>query len=176
IWELVLRDAKVLREPPAFLAALGCGDGRLVLALATKLAPRWPPLTLHLVDRQPAVSDATLAALAGLGWQPRVVRADAETWAREMPPAGVVITNLFLHHLDEGQLERLFGWLAENAAVVAACEPRRSRLALSASRLLGLAGCGPVARNDAVAGVRSGFAGRDLGRLWPRSREWRVHE
>jgi hypothetical protein len=176
IWDLVLRNARVVPRPPATLTNIGSGDGRLMLALARKLAPRWRTLTLYLVDRQPAVSDTTLAGFAGLGWEARVVRADAEDWVRDMPPSGVVLANLFLHHLDESGLRRLFAWLAEGATLVAACEPRRSRLALSASRLLGLAGCGPVARSDAVAGVRAGFSGLELSRLWPRSREWRLHE
>ena len=57
-----------------------------------------------------------------------------------------------------------------------ACEPRRSRFALRASRLLGLIGCNDVTRHDAAASVRAGFAGRELSALWPDEAGWQIDE
>jgi hypothetical protein len=60
--------------------------------------------------------------------------------------------------------------------VFVACEPRRSALALGASRLVGLIGCNEVTRYDAPISVRAGFAGRELSGLWPAGGAWQLRE
>ncbi len=46
---------------------LGCGDGRLMLEVARHRGSRWPRARLDLLDRQPLVDAATLAAYAAAG-------------------------------------------------------------------------------------------------------------
>src|SRR5580700_2052942 len=47
--------------PPRRLADLGSGDGRFLLGVARRLAPRWPEVTALVVDRQNIVSPETSA-------------------------------------------------------------------------------------------------------------------
>ena len=161
---------------PRCLVDLGSGDALFTFGLARALAPHWPKVTIFLVDRRPAITPATLAAFKTIGWQAHTVQADAIAHVRDMPPADLVLTNRFLHHLPEADLQQLFAAAAAKAPAFAACEPRRSALALSGSRLLPLIGCGPVARKDAVISVRAGFRDGELSRLWPQLPGWSLEE
>ena len=164
-------------RPPSRIVDIGAGDGAFSLSLARRLAPRWPGLNVVLVDRAPAVEPATLAAIRAAGWKPEIVAADVFDWCRRPRTAGeAVVANLFLHHFDDAALGRLLAALADGAAIVAACEPRRSALALAGSRLLGLIGCNDVTRHDAVVSVRAGFTGREISALWPQVSGWRLAE
>lgn len=167
-------------SPPARIVDLGAGDGALSLALARRLARRWPDTTITLVDRAPAVERATLTAIQAAGWKAESVEADAFDWcaAKDRGESGgeAFVANLFLHHFEAPALQRLFGLLAPRAALVAAAEPRRNLLALNGSRLLGLIGCSSVTRHDAVVSVRAGFAGKELSSLWPEAPGWRKSE
>ena len=87
-----------------------------------------------------------------------------------------MIANLVLHHFREKELHFLFAQIAMKADVFAACEPKRAKLPLLASRLLGCIGCGRVTRHDAVASVRSGFIGSELSDLWPPECGWQKEE
>ena len=153
------------------IADLGSGDGHLMLRIAQRL--RRPGIELSLVDRAPVVSDATLAEFAGLGWRVRVVARDALAFLRE-EPLDVVVANLFLHHLDPEALRQLFKLCSERAQLVAACEPRRSQLALLGCRLMWFIGANDVTRHDAVVSVRAGFTGHELSALW--QAPWRLDE
>jgi len=153
------------------IADLGSGDGHLMLAIARRL--RRPAVELTLVDRAPVVSDATLAEFGALGWRVRVVARDALAFLRE-EPIEVVVANLFLHHLDAEALRQLFKLCSERARLVAACEPRRSQLALLGCRLMWFIGANDVTRHDAVVSVRAGFTGRELSALWPAT--WTLDE
>ena len=175
----VMANARVLSRALAGIARgarivdLGSGDGSLMLGVARAL--RRPGMELTLVDRAPIVPEATLAAFAELGWQARVAASDAlEFIAHERQD--VIVANLFLHHLDDASLERLFALAAERSRALAACEPQRSAFALAASRLLWFIGCNDVTRHDAVVSVRAGFRGDELSRLWPRSADWQLIE
>ena len=58
-----------------------------------------------------------------------------------------------------------------------ACEPRRSRIALAGSHLIGALGVNAVTREDAVSSVRAGFNGNELSALWPTDPSgWHVRE
>src|SRR5579859_5260730 len=175
----VMANARVLSQalreitPSAHIADLGSGDGSLMLGVARAL--RRPGMELTLVDRAPIVSEATLAAFSELGWKARVAASDAlEFIAHERQD--VIVANLFLHHLDDASLTRLFALAAERSRTLAACEPRRSALALAASRLLWFIGCNDVTRHDAVVSVRAGFRGDELSRLWPPRSRWQLIE
>ncbi len=85
------------------------------------------------------------------------------------------VANLFLHHLDDASLTRLFALAAQRSRTLAACEPRRSALALAASRLLWFIGCNDVTRHDAVVSVRAGFVDGELSSLWA-NKQWNLTE
>jgi SAM-dependent methyltransferase len=176
IWERVLHTGFADRQTPSVIVELGAGDGTLLLRLARKWSVRWPQVKVTLVDRQPAVTDQTLNGFARLGWQAETVEADVMHWATTTPSADLVMANLFLHHFKDAQLSELLRRIAGKTKVFAACEPRRSNVALAGSHLLGLIGCGPVTRYDAVVSVRAGFNGDELAALWPEKQRWQLQE
>jgi hypothetical protein len=108
----------------------------------------------------------------------RAVAADALAWLEREPDerCDVIVANLFLHHLEEDALRALFALAARKARAFVACEPRRSRFAECAARLLPLLGCNGVTRHDAVVSVRAGFRARELSTLWPADGAWRCDE
>ena len=153
------------------IADLGSGDGHLMLRIAQRL--RRPGVELSLVDRAPVVSEATLADFGKIGWRVRVVARDALAFLRE-EPIEVVVANLFLHHLDPEALRQVFKVCGERAQLVAACEPRRSQLAVLGCRLMWFIGANDVTRHDAIVSVRAGFTGRELSELW--QAPWQLDE
>lgn len=176
IWRKILSRSFAARIPPQNILEFGAGDGTLMLGLARSFAAAWPNVHVQLLDVQPAVSDRTLNGLNRLGWRTDVVRADALQWSESMPRVDLVIANLLLHHFENEKLRLLFQALSVHAGVFAACEPRRGSIGLLGSHMLGLAGCGPVARYDAVVSVRAGFAHRELTALWPARDRARLSE
>lgn len=162
---------------PLRILELGAGDGSLMLAVAQAQKPRWACVDLCLLDRQPLLDPATTAAYAELGWTATNQVADVHDWAiaatrsqySAAPPArwDLVVANLFLHHFDGEQLASLLGAIAMSSERFVACEPRRSRLALVASQLIGIIGVNAVTRTDAVLSVRAGFAGTEISNSWP---------
>ena len=102
------------------------------------------------------------AATAGAG--------DEDRW-------DVIVATLFLHHFTDAPLSRLLAAVAGRCDVFLACEPRRGRLPLLASRLVALLGANAVTREDAVLSVRAGFRGAELAALWPAAAPgWRLDE
>lgn len=144
------------REPGRLrIADLGSGDGALTRAVARRVGG---DVELTLVDRAYGDADAL------------------EFLSQRGPSFDAIIANLFLHHLDDNALHRLMCLVAGRTNLFVACEPRRSAVALAASRLLGLAGCNDVTRHDATASVRAGFCGEELSLAWPRDRDWQLSE
>lgn len=161
---------------PLRMLELGAGDGTLMLGVARALKPHWPAVELELLDRQKLVSPATLQAYAALGWQARERVSDVFDWVaggsesqRGQGPArwDVIVVNLFLHHFEGAPLKALLGAVAARSQRFLACEPRRGRLALAGSHLLGLLGANAVTREDAVLSVHAGFAQGEITALWP---------
>ena len=147
-----------------------------MLQLAQTLSVQWPRSSLLLIDRHPAISNETLDAYTELGWQVAILEVDIMDWINTMPQCDLVVTNLLLHHFNDRQLGELLRHIAGKTGVFAACEPRRSSFALLGSHLLGLIGCGPVTRYDAVVSVHAGFSGTELSALWPEKNDWQIHE
>jgi 2-polyprenyl-3-methyl-5-hydroxy-6-metoxy-1,4-benzoquinol methylase len=156
-------------DPPRTILDLGAGDGTFMLSVACRLAARWPDVTVTLLDRQNIVSQETRDAFTGLGWKVETVAADVFDHLEQIKSSGIdiITTNLFLHHFHEEQLARLLALAAQSARLVVACEPRRNKFALRASRLLWVIGCNEVSLHDAIVSVRAGFAGQELSDLWP---------
>jgi hypothetical protein len=177
----VMRNARLLANAlkpdigeGARIADLGSGDGNLMLGVARAL--RQPGMEVLLVDRAPVVSDATLEEFRRLGWKPRVVASDVLAFFAAEDRVDAIVANLFLHHLQHGPLAQLFALAAERTRLVAACEPRRSPLALAGSHLLWFIGCNDVTRHDAVVSVHAGFRDDELSRLWPAGSGWQLEE
>lgn len=158
-------------KPHATIADLGSGDGRLMLRVARRLGV---PMDVTLVDQSPVVGTETLLEFESLGCKVRVAARDALSFLSE-ETVDIVVVNLFLHHLSDADLAKLFSLTSQRARVLVACEPRRSALALAGCSLMWLIGCNDVTRHDARVSVRAGFSGKELSRLWP-SRGWRLEE
>ncbi len=154
------------------IADLGAGDGSLMLRVARRLRRKGVELTL--VDRAPS---ASIADFERIGWRATLAREDALAFlCRPGPRFDAIVCNLFLHHFEPDELCALLEAAARRTAFFVACEPRRSRLALQASGLLGLLGCSPVTRHDARASVRAGFRGGELSASWTREPGWQLSE
>lgn len=162
--------------PPRTMLDLGCGDGTFMLGVARRLAPRWPHVTMTLLDQQNIVSTKTVAAFEALGWTARPAAADLFEFLARAAPVDIVAANLVLHHFDEPRLGQLLARAAQRANLVVACEPRRGRFALLSSRMLWAIGCNDVTRHDAAASVHAGFSGKELSALWPGHEPWALHE
>ncbi|KQT50984.1 hypothetical protein ASG43_06990 [Aureimonas sp. Leaf454] len=172
----LLRESLVV--PPRRMLEIGAGDGTFMLAVARKLAHRWPDVELVLLDRQRLVTDETIHAYRGLGWRAEAVAADVFEWTGGGTSSGfdAVTANLFLHHFREAELARLLAALSALAPVVIATEPARAGFALFASNLLWAIGANDVTRNDAPASVRAGFAKTEISALWPPGEGWHLRE
>jgi len=166
------------RGEPRTILDLGSGDGTFMLSVARRLATRWRDVGVTLLDRQSIVSPQTLDAFAALGWKAQSIAADVLDHLGQIKSTGVdiITTNLFLHHFEPDQLARLLGLMAQSAQLVVACEPRRNKFALRASRLLWTIGCNEVSLHDAIVSVRAGFSGKELSALWPRQDRFELQE
>jgi len=122
------------------------------------------------------VSQATRAGFAALGWRAEPTSADVFNFLAEGQAADIVTANLFLHHFADAELTRLLTQVAGATAMMVACEPRRSKLVVEASRLLWMVGCNDVSVHDAVVSARAGFNGHELCALWPRDPQWHLQE
>lgn len=164
---LVTRHLDVPPGRPVRILELGCGDGRAMLRVARRLAGRYPDAELTLLDRSPAISDRTLSEFARLGWTVRVAEADVFDWlAASRDIFDLALANLFLHHFENADLERLMRVLTPRIGLLVATEPLRTLPSLLAARLVALIGANDVTRHDAPASVCAGFRGGELGGLW----------
>jgi SAM-dependent methyltransferase len=178
ILERALARALPAKQSGLRILEIGCGDGRLLLDVAAHRGERWPAARVDLLDRQPIVDDATIAAYAAAGWQATPLVADVLDWADgDGGRWDAVVANLFLHHFDGAALGRLLAGCARRADALVACEPRRSRFALAASHLIFFLGANAVTRRDGVLSVRAGFIADELAKAWPGAADaWRVDE
>ena len=163
---------------PRRIVDLGSGDGQFMLRVARRLAPHWPDITVVLQDKQDIVSRATRDAFTTLQWRVETSATDVFDFLANAPPASadVVISNLFLHHFVDEQLARLLASAAQLAQLVVACEPRRAKFVVRASRLLWAVGFSDVGVHEAVVSARAGFRGNELSALWPAQSQWDLHE
>lgn len=155
---------------------LGAGDGTLLLSVVQNGPAKVKRVVL--VDRQRVVSEATLHQFEKLNIKAEVVVRDVFDWLQE-PRASeptALIANLFLHHFDTPELQKLLTLGAARCEVFIACEPRRGAWPAFAASLLGLIGCNRVTRHDARISVRAGFSGRELATLWPDASAWQIEE
>jgi hypothetical protein len=163
---------------PRRIVDLGAGDGAFLLDWVRRMPSIAPGTEVVLVDRHDAVDAGMVTALCARGFRPRSVQADGLEWLRAQPvQTGTwVLANLFLHHLTPERLRLLFNAIAEKAELCCACEPRRARASLAASKILGLIGANRVTRHDAAVSVRAGFHNQELSALWPVQPHWQLRE
>jgi len=162
---------------PRVLVDLGSGDGGFLLGVARQLAPHWRGVRVLIADQQDLVSGKTRDGFAALGWSCESLVGDIfDGLARLNGRVDIVTANLFLHHFDSSALARLLMAVKERSLGFVACEPRRSRTALMAGKMVFALGCNDVTRHDAVASVRAGFRGKELSNLWPQDARWSVEE
>jgi hypothetical protein len=173
--------SRALRRAPAIprlLVELGTGDGTLLLRVAKRLAAGATRVRAVLIDQRPVVSPQTIAAYDAAGWSVEVCESNVFDWLRRPNAeiADVTVANLFLHHFDDTELSSLLAAASAQTTLFIACEPRRSRLALSGASLLRLVGCNRLTVHDGLISVRAGFRDRELSALWPRDRRWQLEE
>jgi Methyltransferase domain len=162
---------------PREVVDLGAGDGTFMLRVAERLAPKWPDVTVKLVDQQDIVSAQVRGRFAELHWNVQTIAADVFEFLQRMPSNVDIITaNGFLHHFTAEHLTRLFGLAAGRTKLFVATEPRRTHFAREASRFVWLLGCGDVIRRDAVASIRAGFVGKEMSASWPIGDGWKIEE
>jgi hypothetical protein len=171
----IMARALAQLPPPRLLADLGGGDGRFLLKVARRLSRRWPGVTVMIADQKAIVGADTRAAFTRLGWRCESLTGNVFDTLPLIRP-DIVTANLFLHHLEDGELIRLLALIASHSKAFVACEPRRSALAMLGARLVFALGANAVTRHDAVASVAAGFRGRDLSSLWPQKQGWRLSE
>jgi Methyltransferase domain len=172
--------AHALRRAPApcrVLVELGAGDGTFLLRVARRLG-RKNTMRALLVDRQTSLSAATRDGFTSAGWEVDTCQCDVFEWLRRpnAHTADVTLANLFLHHFRDRELEQLLNLIAHQTKYFVACEPRRSRTALSGVPLLRLIGCNDVTLHDGDISVRAGFRDRELSVLWPHDARWSLRE
>jgi 2-polyprenyl-3-methyl-5-hydroxy-6-metoxy-1,4-benzoquinol methylase len=168
--------ARELRRSPCVkrLCDLGGGDATLMLAVARRIG--WRDVDLTVVDQHDTISEETRAAFMRFGWKLTLLQEDVSKVLSGTRKFDAVTANLFLHHFSNEQLAAMFSNIIGRTALFVGCEPRRNKLALAASRMVGVIGCNRVTQNDAVISVRAGFAGQELSALWPAGARWDVSE
>jgi 2-polyprenyl-3-methyl-5-hydroxy-6-metoxy-1,4-benzoquinol methylase len=154
--------------PPRRILEIGAGDGRFMLAVARRMARRWPDVEVLMLDRVSLVTAELRSDFDRLGWRIKGITADVFDWAdtAEGEQFDAIATNLFLHHFDDAQLLHLFSRMMPRAPLFLANEPWRASLPLASTYLVWAIGANDVTRNDAPQSVRAGFRGSELSHLW----------
>ena len=124
----------------------GAGDG----SFAARVATRFPQIRISAWDLapRPAKLDA------------RVIWHSGDLLLGNQTGAGVLLTNMFLHHFEGSALLQL-GRMCRDYRVLIFNEPDRHRLALLWSALL-FPMVGKVTRHDMPASIRGGFSSGEL--------------
>jgi hypothetical protein len=170
---LIARALRSFPQPKRILD-IGAGDGSFTLRLAK--AAGWNKIDVVLLDRAATIPGSVCEGFRALGCNLTAVQSDVVQGFEQIGAVDCVMANLFLHHFAAPELTRLLGHVAACSCIFVACEPRRSALALGASRLVGLIGCNDVTRHDAVASVRAGFRGQEISAHWPARERWLLKE
>jgi hypothetical protein len=140
----------------------GAGDG----ACAVRMARAFPGATITALDLAPRPA----------GLDPRIVWQQGDLLAGGAgTDGGILVANMFLHHFDRPQLQRL-GEMCRGFRVLLFNEPDRTRLALLWSALLWPL-VGRVTRHDMPASIRAGFRRGELTAwLGLQADDWHIAE
>jgi len=158
------------------IADLGAGDGAFMLRVARRLGSSWRGTEVFLVDRADCVARETREAFAAMGSHVEVAAQDVFAFLEQAPSCDLIVANLFLHHLQDAELARLFALAARTTRLLVAGEMRRVRLVRELARFMGRVGGGDVTSQDGVTSARAAFLGKELSALWPRGAAWETRE
>lgn len=166
------------KTAPETLLELGAGDGCFLAALSSRMGESWQDVNAVLLDRNSSLARHARSNLEQNGWKVQTIQGDVFDWVKETDakPAEVVMCNLFLHHFSDSNLKILFEGIASRTKLFISLEPKRSRVGLLASRLVGAIGCNRVTRHDAPISVKAGFTGKELSSSWPTREGWILQE
>ena len=175
---------------PLRVLDLACGGGDTAIDLALMAARSGLALNVEGCDLNPEAVRIAAANAARRGATVRFFQADAlaDPWPQGPGAANpdgydVVLCSLFLHHLDDGDAERLLALMARRARRLVLVNdlirsPLGYALAWAGTRLLSRS---PVVHTDGPLSVRgafrlaevaamaerAGLAGAELRRCWP---------
>jgi hypothetical protein len=153
------RHRGLLREG---ICELGAGDG----AFLRRLHRQHPRVRLSGFDRAPR----PVGLPREIEWHSGDVLERPADW-----PGGVLIANLFLHHLEDAKIESLGGRL-DGVKLLLIGEGHRRPEVLRRSRWLNPL-LGEVARHDMAVSLAAGFVAGELAALLGLSaREWDITE
>lgn len=140
------------------IVEIGAGGGELLGSLA-----KYGPATGYDLVSRPK------------GLRPDVEWKQGDLWERADEIAGgVLVANLFLHHLQPEELGRM-GKIASRFEVLAFVEPLRTKDAeWMGERLLPIVG--EATKHDMMVSIRAGFVAGELPELLGLSNEWKVSE
>lgn len=150
--------ARYRRSAAKGIVELGAGGGELLGRLS-----RYGPATgFDLVPKPKGLGDKVL-------WK------QGDLWERaDEISGGVLVANLFLHHLQSDELARL-GAIADRFELLAFVEPHRTKDALwMGERLLPVVG--EATKHDMIVSIRAGFIEGELAELLKLSDDWKVSE
>lgn len=131
------------------ICELGAGDG----GLARKIRRRYPDSRVTACDLAPRPAGLDEA----IDWR------SGDVFQQLSPSGGVLVANLFLHHFEGDDLERL-GRLCDGFDVLIFNEPDRSRRAALLGTLLHPF-VNHVTRHDMQASIRAGFNSDEMAAL-----------
>src|SRR5262249_25332618 len=91
-----LRSEAAAAKPRTILD-IGAGDGTFMLALARRLAPRWPNVKVTLLDRHHLAGETAARGFASLGWQMKTIASDIFDFidGEELLDFDAITANLF---------------------------------------------------------------------------------
>jgi len=141
---------------------LGAGEG----ILGSRLVRRGvvPPPQLAGIDLAPRPT----------GWPVESTWIQGNVFAEALPPAEIVVANLFLHHFSPEELAQLGRRLPSVCRYLACSEPARRALHIWQGRLLAMvAGLNRVTRHDMPVSIRAGFLRRELPE-WLGISDWKI--
>ncbi|WP_379713817.1 hypothetical protein [Haloferula chungangensis] len=140
------------------IVELGAGGGELLGTLASY----GPSTGYDLVPKPEHLGEE-------VSWK------QGDLWAREAEiSGGILVANLFLHHLQAEELGRL-GDMAKRFDVLIFVEPLRTKDAeWMGERLLPIVG--EATKHDMMVSIRAGFVAGELPELLGLGSEWKVSE
>ena len=174
---LIAAEINTLPDQPRRWLELGAGDGTLLLSILSQTRLK-SSREVTLLDQQNLLSDETRGRFTRFGASLQVRQQNVLDWAAEASGEtyDLIFCNLFLHHFREPELKLILAKVSRSAGFFVACEPRRTKAAVWATRLLWIIGCNQVTRHDAHVSVKAGFADQELSKLWESSSNWDLAE